>query len=97
MYLEDRVTRLEELTNYLIEKMDHNRNDKWVTPKELSKIMNCSVNNIYIKIRSGEIYATDKLGSILRIPLSQFYKKEDSKTNERVKSEIEQLKEKIFG
>lgn len=30
---------------------------------------------MYIKIRSGDIYATTKLGSILRIPMSRFNEK----------------------
>lgn len=64
-YLSDlaaRVARLETCTP-----------EKWVTAKELAKIMNCPENSIYKKIRSGSIKATRKTGEI-RIPMSQFYK-----------------------
>lgn len=85
MTLEERVERLEEqVTN----------KEEWVTPKELSEIMKCSTNNIYIKIRKGDIYATDKLGSILRIPMSQFYnEKEEVEAIKEAKS----IKERVFG
>lgn len=59
--LQSRVERLE------------NRHTKFVTPKELSKLMHCSVSHIYKSIQSGKIHTVDIAG-IRRIPLSQFYK-----------------------
>lgn len=59
--LSDRVCRLETSAP-----------EKWVTVKELAKIMSCPENTIYIKIRSGVIKATRQTGEI-RIPMSQFY------------------------
>lgn len=104
MGIEQRIEELENLTRYLNDKVEYLEsvnNDKWVTAKELSEIMNCSLNNIYIKIRAGEIFATDKLGSIPRIPLSQFYiSKIDGKEKiitKRKKSNELSLKEKVFG
>lgn len=89
MTLEERIKRLEEQAT--------NR-EEWVTPKELSEIMKCSTNNIYIKIRKGEIYATDKLGSIKRIPMSQFYQngKKPIKKESNPNKELS-IKELVFG
>lgn len=85
MTLEERIKRLEEQAT---------NKEEWVTPKELSEIMKCSTNNVYIKIRKGDIYATDKLGSILRIPMSQFYnEKEEVEAIKEAKS----IKERVFG
>lgn len=107
MWIEERIKRLEEAVENLAMRIDMVQNEKWVTPSELAKIMNCSINNIYIKIRSGEIYATDKLGSIKRIPMSQFYKNEllkeeklvDEKprTQGRAKKTAEEIRKKVFG
>lgn len=47
--------------------------ERFVTPAELAEIMQCAPNTVYVKIRSGEIYATRKAGDP-RIPMSQFYK-----------------------
>ncbi len=84
MYLEERINKLEKQIQILTDKVAHlEHEEKWVSAKELSEIMNCSVNNIYIRIRSGEIFASRQLGSP-RIPLSQFYNKEEP---EKLKSE----------
>lgn len=94
MHIEERLDELEKQVKNLTDKVAHlEHEEKWVSAKELSEIMGCSVNNIYIRIRSGEIYASRKLGSP-RIPLSQFYK-----TEEPVKLEssiTKSLKERIF-
>lgn len=104
MGIEQRIEELENLTKQLndkVEYLEEVNHDKWVTAKELSEIMNCSLNNVYIKIRSGEIYATDKLGSIPRIPLSQFYinKKGEEKTTikPRNNQKVLTMKERVFG
>lgn len=94
MGIEERIERLEKTVARLTEHINSNYKDIWVTPQELAQIMNCSVNNIYLKIRSGEIYATGKLGAIKRIPMSQFYKNE---TKEELKPREETMREKIFG
>jgi hypothetical protein len=95
--LEERIEMLEETITKMEEQIKLTQNDKWVTPNELANIMNCSVNNIYIKIRSGEIYATDKLGSIKRIPMSQFYKNEIVNEKEKQATKKLSMKEKVFG
>lgn len=59
--LEMRITALETAMN-----------QEYVTPKELAKILNCSLNNIYIKIRQGKINAIP-LGRSYRIPMRQFH------------------------
>ncbi len=100
MYLEDRVNELERQVTELTDKVAHLKsvnNDKWVSAKELSEIMGCSVNNIYIRIRSGEIYASRKLGSP-RIPLSQFYCEGEKSIKDQFKNnrELNEIRERIF-
>ncbi len=103
MNIEDRITDLEIKEQELSRKiqiLENLKNDQWVTPKQLSGIMNCSVNNIYIKLRSGEIYGTKKLGAILRIPMSQFYseKQEKLEQTKKVSEESEEsIKKRVFG
>ena len=108
MYLEERIEKLEEPVKELSDKVEHLESvnhDKWVSAKELSMLMGCSTNNIYIKIRSGEIYATKKLGALPRIPLSQFYEQEQEKPiTVREKPQAKQkpqreltMKEIVFG
>lgn len=76
MFIEERVEGLEENFSELNKKLDEIcKPEKWLSVAELAKIMGCSKSNIYIKVNSGEIYATRLLGSP-RIPLSQFYGKE---------------------
>ena len=94
MSIEERIERLEMAIATLTEQINATQKEQWVTPQELAKIMNCSVNNIYLKIRSGEIYATGKLGAIKRIPMSKFYKNE---TKEELKPREKTMREKIFG
>jgi len=102
MGIEERLAELEVLTKNLSSKilyLEKINNDKWVSAKELAELMGCSTNNIYIKIRKGDIYATDKLGSIPRIPMSQFYKKETLKVEvEKPKSTgVLSVRERVFG
>ncbi len=85
MYVEQRIEELERQVSELSDKVKNLEmigNERWLSAKEIAELMNCSVNNIYIRIRSGEIYATRILGSP-RIPISQFYKqsvgKDDTK------------------
>ena len=105
MYIEERLELLELQNKELREKLEDlmsKQKERFVTAKELSEIMNCSVNNIYVKIRSGEIFATDKLGSIPRIPMSQFYENNPKEKNEKKKvqekkEEQKSMKELVFG
>lgn len=101
MYLEDRVNELEKQVKELTDKVAHLEsvnNDKWVSAKELAEIMGCSVNNIYIRIRSGEIYASRKLGSP-KIPLSQFYYEGEmiAEDQDEYNRELNEIRERIFG
>lgn len=74
MYLEDRQKALEKELEELksrIALLESKGLDRFVTPKELAAIMQCSPNTVYVKIRSGEIVADRSLGNP-RIPMSQF-------------------------
>lgn len=53
-----------------IEKLEEDT-PRYVTPKELSVLMKCSVNHIYMKIREGKIRTVDIAG-VRRIPIEQF-------------------------
>jgi hypothetical protein len=101
MCIEDRIEELENKTKQLTDKVQYLETvnqDKWVSAKELSEIMGCSLNNIYIKIRKGEIYATNKLGSMPRIPMSQFYKNTTVIRNvTEINNRPISMKEKVFG
>lgn len=99
MGIEERIERLEQLTEQMEDRINYlesKNNDKWVSAKELAQIMGCSVNNVYIKIRAGEIYSTNKLGSIQRIPMSQFYKNESVKSEPKNSNENLTIKKKVF-
>lgn len=100
MHLEERIEKLERTIEMLTEQLRQTNKERWVTPAELAEIMQCSVNNIYIKIRSGEIYATEKLGNIKRIPMSQFYSREEDIKREKAnetKRPTNTIREKVFG
>ena len=97
MYLEEKVNDLYEKLSELSRKLESvQKEEKWVSVKELAKIMNVSPNTIYIKVRNGDIYASRKFGAP-RIPLSQFY--QDKSVDEKVKrlDESSSLKERIFA
>lgn len=59
-YLEQRVSELERA-----------KKREYLTPLELSQLFHCSLNNVYIKIRQGEIKAL-QIGRSYRIPMNQF-------------------------
>lgn len=93
MTIEDQIKELAGKVEELTDKVARlEREEKWVSVKELAEIMGCSANNIYIRIRSGEIYASRKLGSP-RIPLSQFYENTKSAPED---PKQKSLKERIF-
>jgi hypothetical protein len=82
MYLEERVSQLEEQNKMLmlqLERLEKGGLTRFVSVKELAEIMHCSVQNVHRKIRNGEIQATRKLGDP-RIPMSQFMDADNSQT-----------------
>lgn len=97
MYVEEMIKDLYEKVAEINQRMDSlQREEKWVSVKELAKIMGISPNTIYIKVRSGEIYASKKFGAP-RIPLSQFY--QDKSVGEKIKKmeAPSSLKDRIFA
>ena len=68
-----------------IMELETKRQIEYVTPKELSLILDCSLNNIYIKIRQGRIKAIH-IGRSYRIPMNQFQTQGQSST----------IKQKVF-
>lgn len=76
--------------------------DRFVSPAELAEIMQCTPNTVYVKIRSGEIYASRNTG-YPRIPMSQFYKADPKDLLKRKPEKLrkvsggESMKELIFG
>lgn len=72
-----------EIAKYLsdlserVARLESHSPEKWVTVKELAKVMACPENTIYRKVRDGTIHATRQTGEI-RIPMSQFYKPDSS-------------------
>lgn len=97
MYLEEKVEDLYAKIEEVSQRMDSlQREEKWVSVKELAKIMGISPNTIYVKVRSGEIYASKKFGAP-RIPLSQFY--QDKSVGEKIKKmeAPPSLKDRIFA
>ena len=64
--------RVESLNDEIL-KIQAREQERFVTSAELADIMQCSKKTIHNKLKSGEIYATRKLGDP-RIPMSQFYK-----------------------
>lgn len=97
MYMEEKIEDLYTKVTEINRRMDNlQREEKWVSVKELAQIMGISPNTIYIKVRSGEIYASKKFGAP-RIPLSQFY--QDKSIDEKVKKleAPSSLKDRIFA
>lgn len=97
MYIEEMIKDLYEKVAEINQRMDSlQREEKWVSVKELAKIMGISPNTIYVKVRSGEIYASKKFGAP-RIPLSQFY--QDKSVGEKIKKmeAPSSLKDRIFA
>lgn len=97
MYLEEKIEDLYTKITEVNQKLESlKREEKWVTVKDLAKIMNISPNTIYVRIRSGDIYASKKFGAP-RIPLSQFY--QNNTVEEKVKKSDARssLKERIFA
>lgn len=102
MYIEERLEQLEKENTELrsrVETLERKGGDIFVSTKELAEIMHCTINTIYRKIRSGEIFVTRKAGEI-KIPMSQFQEPEKIVhiPKQRKKEERElTLKERVFG
>lgn len=105
MYIEEQIKVLSEEVEQLKEKVsmyEARGSERFVTPKELAEMMNCSANTIYVKIRSGEIHATRRAGDP-RIPMSQFYKTDPIDLISRKPKKLqkvsggETMKELVFG
>ena len=103
MYLEERVKQLEEQNKELVNRLailEKGSTTRFVTAKELSEIMNCSIQNVHRKIRNGEIQVTRKLGDP-RIPMNQFLEPEEKeptilKRQALPKKELS-MAEQVFG
>lgn len=103
LYLEERVEQLERENQELkqrLDRMERRGADRFVTAGELAEMFGCSKNTIYVKVRSGEIYATRRAGDV-RIPMSQFYEEEKKVVRlpppEKKARGGLSLKEKVFG
>lgn len=104
MGIEERLNRLEaenETLKEKVERLEHHYGGEFVSPERLAQIMDCNVQSIYRKIRSGKILA-DKKVSGYRIPMNQFYPSEpDNVTTKRRRSADLQKKttiqEMVFG
>lgn len=103
MYLEERVSQLEEQNKKLmlqVETLEKCGMTRFVSVKELAEIMHCSVQNVHRKIRNGDIQVTRKLGDP-RIPMSQFMDADDlqvSKCRQAPKSKkAVSMAEQVFG
>lgn len=97
MGIEERISELEIRNNELqsrVNYLESRGNDRFVSAKELAAMMGCSRNNVYLKIRNGNIFATKKLGDIPRIPLSQFYEEDMESKPKRRKVIKKEKKEK---
>lgn len=105
MFLEQQVEALIQESEQLKARLDlieRRGAEEFVTPKVLAEKMGCAENTIRVKIRSGEIYATKKVGGY-KIPMSQFYEKEIEgekvmrmpHKNKKPKEQMT-LKEKVF-
>lgn len=93
MYLEERVSQLENQVALLMETLEKQRKvEDWATPDQLAEMMKVSVDTIYRKIQKRQIIADRSTGRI-RIPMSQFSREEPVKA-ERKRTELQKL---IFG
>jgi excisionase family DNA binding protein len=69
-----------------VRKLESQNSSEYATPNELAVILKTSPNNVYRKVRNGEIKA-QKLGRSYRIPMHQFCQSE---------SRFDDLKHLIF-
>ena len=75
MYLEERVEHLEKQIEELKEQK---KNELYLSPAQFAEKMSCSRSMVTKLVQNGEIEAL-RLGKLIRIPMSQFEEKEESK------------------
>lgn len=100
MYIEERVSQLEELIKDLqfeIKRLEARSAEDVLTPKEFAEKAKLNENTVYCWIREGRIKILPNLGTALRIPMSQFYKQEEEVPEKKRKSsKAEQLKREFL-
>lgn len=105
MGIEERISLLEEENKKLQEAVEYLKsraNDGFFTPEEVALKMKCTTNHIYNLIRRGTIETAARTGKSIRIPMSQFYRKEQpdvagEEKPMRKKADKEDIKKMIFG
>lgn len=105
MGIEERISLLEEENKKLQEAVEYLKartNDGFFTPEEVAQKMKCTTTHIYNLIRRGTIETAARTGKIIRIPMSQFYRKEqpDVAGKEKpLRKQVgkEDIKKMIFG
>lgn len=104
MGIEERISLLEEENKRLQEAIEYLKaraDDGFFTPEEVAEKMKCSRNHIYDLIREGVIETAPRTGKSIRIPMSQFYRKEQVSIGEekplRKRAGKEDIKKMIFG
>ena len=75
MYLEERVEHLEKQIEELKEQK---KNELYLSTAQFAEKMSCSRSMVTKLVQNGEIEAL-RLGKLIRIPMSQFEEKEESK------------------
>ena len=73
MYLEERVEHLEKQIEELKEQK---KNEQYLSPAQFAEKMSCSRSMVTKLVQNGEAL---RLGKLIRIPMSQFEEKEESK------------------
>nr|DAW41394.1 MAG TPA: excisionase [Bacteriophage sp.] len=90
MYLEERVSQLENQVALLTEALEKQRKvEDWATPGQLAKTMKVSADTVYRKIKTGQIIADRSTGR-LRVPMSQFSVAPEPEKREH-KTKLQQL------
>lgn len=93
--------RVESLNDEILQ-IQAREQERFVTSEELAEIMQCTKQTVHNKLKSGDIYATRKLGDP-RIPMSQFYKSDPIDLLNRKPEKMrkvsggESMKELVFG
>mgnify|MGYP002553181826 CR=1 FL=1 len=72
MYLEERVSQLENQVALLTEALEKQRKvEEWATPGQVARTLKVSTDTVYRKIKTGQIIADRSTGRP-RVPMSQF-------------------------
>lgn len=105
MGIEERISLLEEENKKLQEAVEYLKcrtDDGFFTPEEVAQKMKCTTTHIYHLISRGVIETAARTGKNVRIPMSQFYKKEPrecvvEERKKRIKTGKEDMRKMIFG